>query len=143
VRRLWTPRWLLVHAGVLIGVAGFLALGWWQLGRATNGNLLSYGYAIEWPAFAVFLVWVWIKEIRKVLRSGDASAAVPESGATQHLPAPALPQPVRTTRQRPRSGPAYDDSGDEELAAYNAYLSHLNANAHRTPHEIRRSEENR
>ena len=139
MRRLWTPGWLLVHAGVLIGVVGFLALGWWQFGRASNGNLLSYGYAIEWPAFAAFLVVVWIKEMRKALRSGQAPAAVPANPADE----PLLPQPPRATRQRPRSGPAYDDSGDDELAAYNAYLSHLNAHQHLPPHEIRRTEENR
>jgi hypothetical protein len=33
----------------------------------------------------------------------------------------------RVTRQRARSGPAYDDHDDDALAAYNHYLGWLNA----------------
>jgi DNA-binding transcriptional regulator of glucitol operon len=51
VRTLLTPRWLLVHAGVVVLVVAFLLLCWWQVTRAAAGNLLSFGYAIEWPAF--------------------------------------------------------------------------------------------
>ncbi len=64
MRRLLTLRWLLVHAAVVILVVGFLLLCWWQVSRARNGNLLSFGYAIEWPAFAAFVIWVWVKEMR-------------------------------------------------------------------------------
>ena len=123
MRRLSTPRWLLVHAGVVIGVIAFLALGWWQFGRAASGNLLSYGYAVEWPAFAAFLIYVWVKEMRKVLRS--------EPPAATDTIAPPVPPPPRRTR----TGAAYDDSGDEELAAYNRYLAWLNANPHASASE--------
>jgi hypothetical protein len=148
VRRLWTPRWALVHVGLVIAVAGCLALGWWQLQRAASGNLLSFGYAIQWPAFAGFAVWVWLKEVRKALGEIDTGAPVPAErapsdpgGADPTRPdstrpdstEPAGPRPARTSRQRPRSGPAYDDSGDSELAAYNDYLAWLNAHPNANP----------
>jgi DNA-binding transcriptional regulator of glucitol operon len=116
-----------VHAGVLVLVAGFLGLGWWQLNRAKSGNLLSYGYAVEWPVFAAFVIWVWIVEMRKATadRGGTEEPATPVSAA----PAKAPPPP----RRRARNEAAYDDSDDPELAAYNHYLAWFNANPHRTP----------
>jgi hypothetical protein len=111
-----TPRWLLIHAAVVVLVIGFLALGWWQLNRAAAGNLLSFGYAIEWPAFAAFTIFVWIKEMRRA----RGIEPVPEQ----------QPQPMR--RKTQRTGPAYDDSGDDELAAYNRYLAWRNDNPHAT-----------
>ena len=37
----------------------FLALAWWQVRRAEAGNILSYGYAVEWPLFVVAAVYLW------------------------------------------------------------------------------------
>jgi len=119
---LCTPRWLLLHATALLLVVAFLALGYWQLNRAADGNLLSFGYALEWPAFAAFVVFVWIKEMRRVL-SGDRTPP-PERDRPEVPPEPS-PRPVRL--QPARTGAAYDDSDDEELASYNRYLAWRNA----------------
>jgi hypothetical protein len=113
VRTLARPGWILVHAAVVLLVIGFLLLGWWQIGRAVSGNLLSFGYAVEWPAFAAFTVYVWVKEMRRAVRQEPAE--------------PVVREPVRG---RPRDGAAYDDSDDDQLAAYNRYLAWLNANPH-------------
>ena len=112
--RLWTPKWLLIHATVVVMVVGFLALGWWQVNRAASGNLLSFGYAVEWPVFAAFTIFVWVKEMRRA--PGQAPRQITGE------------KPVRRTT--PHTGPAYDDSGDEELAAYNRYLAWRNENPH-------------
>lgn len=119
MRALWTPTWLVRHAAALILVAAFLGLGWWQISRALGGNLLSYAYAVEWPVFAAFVVYVWLREVRRTLRGDEAAPAVAE-------PPPPKPQRPR----RVRSQAAYDDSDDPELAAYNHYLAWLNANPH-------------
>jgi DNA-binding transcriptional regulator of glucitol operon len=111
-----TPRWLLIHAAVVVLVVAFLALGWWQLNRAAAGNLLSYGYAFEWPFFAAFTIFVWVKEMRRA-RGTERPPKVEQ-------------EPLRRTS--PRTGPAYDDSGDDELAAYNRYLAWRNENPHAT-----------
>lgn len=123
VRRVLTPRWLLVHAAAVVLVAGFLLLCWWQVSRAASGNLLSFGYAIEWPVFAGFVVFVWLREVRKAVH-GEAE---PEAAT-----APAQPVPPVVARRK-RNEAAYDDHDDPALAAYNHYLAWLNANPDRAP----------
>ena len=131
MRRVWTPWWIVVHVSVLVLVVGFLALGWWQVGRAAQGNLLSFGYAIEWPVFAAFVIFVWIVEMRKAVRadkpSNDGVAGEPSVDS-------AVPEaPVSAEPRRKRNEAAYDDSADPELAAYNHYLAWLNANPRGRP----------
>jgi hypothetical protein len=128
IRRVLTPRWILLHLLVVALVVAFLLLGWWQVGRAASGNLLSYGYAIQWPAFAVFVVFVWIKEIRRVLGAADQPATIDADPARPDGD-PALRRATRP--RRPAAG--WDDSDDDELAAYNHYLAWLNANPHLSP----------
>jgi len=126
MRRVWTPWWIVVHLSVLVLVVGFLALGWWQVNRAAEGNLLSYGYAVEWPAFAGFLIFVWIREMRKAVRSGTEPAA--EADAV-----PVKTATVRSATRGARKAAAYDDSDDPALAAYNHYLAWLNEHPNATP----------
>jgi hypothetical protein len=126
VRVLLRPGWVIRHVAVVILVASFLGLAWWQVTRAVAGNLLSYAYAVEWPVFAGFVIFVWVKEMRRAL----AEAHPPQA------PTPARPAPA------PRSAPArasaaYDDSDDPELAAYNRYLGWLAANPDRSPADYR------
>jgi hypothetical protein len=125
VRRFLTPRWLLRHLATLGLVAAFLALGWWQVGRAAGGNSLSLGYAIEWPVFALFVIFVWYREIRAELRRASG------------VPAPAPPPPVAAVAVPERRPVVPDTAEDPELAAYNRYLEWLNANPDRRPSDYR------
>jgi DNA-binding transcriptional regulator of glucitol operon len=118
-----TPRWVLIHATVVVLVVAFGLLCWWQVGRAASGNLLSFGYAVEWPAFAVFVVYVWIKEMRAALHREQPKQSEPAVSKD------------RARVQRPRNEAAYDESDDPELAAYNRYLAWLNANPHASRNE--------
>ena len=136
MRTLWTPRWLLVHAAAVVLVVGFVLLCWWQVTRAASGNLLSFGYAIEWPAFAAFVVYVWVKEARQAVRRQNGSAPAGDGPATDSEPA-VQTGPARVRRSQIRNEAAYDDSGDPDLAAYNRYLAWLNANPHASPSEYR------
>jgi hypothetical protein len=120
-----------VHFGVLVLVAAFLALGWWQITRAAQGNALSFGYAIEWPVFAAFVVAVWIVEMRKVVREPTAEA--PPVTAQDPAERPAAEPVVPARRRRPRNEAAYDDSDDPQLAAYNHYLGWLNTHPYASP----------
>jgi DNA-binding transcriptional regulator of glucitol operon len=102
------PRWIAWHSFVVVATIGMLFLGDWQLHRAESGNELSWAYTFEWPLFAIFTVYFWIKSLRDELREHGAAAdaepgplsAVPASGgagiladrgavATSTTPAPA------------------------------------------------------
>ena len=71
------PRWLAWHAFAVLATLGMLYLGDWQLHRAESGNELSWAYTFEWPLFAVFGVYFWIKTLRDELRQQAAAAAGP------------------------------------------------------------------
>jgi hypothetical protein len=73
MRRFLTPGWVARHVLAVVLIVGFLGLGWWQLGRASAGNVLSWAYAVEWPVFAGFVAFMWVREVRLELRA-DAVA---------------------------------------------------------------------
>jgi DNA-binding transcriptional regulator of glucitol operon len=115
-RFLYTPKWLGWHLLVVASVIGMLWLGDWQLRRAEAGNPLSWAYTFEWPLFAIFAVFFWIKTIRDEAHPGDEAAPADVS-----LPAGTRPAPVgAASRDAEEAGEA-----DPELAAYNAYLARL------------------
>ncbi|WBB98346.1 hypothetical protein O7543_12070 [Solwaraspora sp. WMMA2080] len=143
MRQLWTPAWILRHLVAVALVTGFLALGWWQISRAAAGNTLSWAYAVEWPVFAAFVVFIWVREVRQARRAAPGSndgspsphSRAPHSRAP-HSRAPrrsghrdeAFGRPVRvrsTAGATVAPGPE-----DPDLAAYNDYLAWLNANPH-------------
>lgn len=156
MRRFWAPRWIARHVLMVVLVTGFLALAWWQIDRAAAGNVLSYAYAVEWPVFAGFVVFIWLRWMRDEARAAraagqdavsgsrpEASGADVAAGAggepvTVGAPSgdPGVPVGAAATaeqralavqrRRRERSA-AYDDA-DDELGAYNRYLAWLNAN---------------
>ena len=112
MKRLTTGPWLLRHAAMLVLVATFLGLGWWQLGRGRDGNALSWGYAFEWPVFAGFVVLIWLREVRIALRGGQrcpsaagttsAKSRVPEIAGVQEFDLDAA-RAARAARMAPDS----------------------------------------
>jgi DNA-binding transcriptional regulator of glucitol operon len=120
MRRFLTPGWVARHVLAVALIVGFLALGWWQLGRASAGNALSWAYTVEWPVFAAFVAFMWVREVRLELRADDPAPS-PEPAETEQA---AVRRPVRVPhRAAPVAEPA-----DPELDAYNDYLAWLNAN---------------
>lgn len=142
MKRLWTPAWIVRHVAMVVLVVAFCALGWWQISRASaGGNSSSWAYAVEWPIFAAFVVFVWWREVRHALRGPDerpagagesggpaaaapVAAGPPSTGEPHRAGAPVVRRPVRVART---TVPAQDGE-DADLAAYNRYLSWLNAN---------------
>ena len=123
-RFLVRPRWLGWHLAMVVSVAGMLALGWWQYRRAMEGNALSWAYTFEWPVFAVFAVVFWAKTIRDEF-------SPPQGGPGSDGAAPDaadLAAGIRPAGSAGRDGDQEADLGipeDEDLAAYNAYLTRL------------------
>lgn len=125
MRRFLTPRWLKWHALMVVLVVTFCVLGWWQWLRGESGNLRSFGYAFEWPAFAIFVIVFWVRMIRDELHPPEqAEPRPPPPYERQHgEQAVTLPEDEREQADE-----------DPELAAYNAYLARLNAVASSNEH---------
>ncbi|MDE3205826.1 MAG: hypothetical protein KGQ66_16585 [Acidobacteriota bacterium] len=85
---------------------------WWQLTRALSGNLLSWMYVFEWPAFAGIAAWLWWVLLTG---AGDRSAG-------PHGDPP-------DSRLAGRSAPLRWNYEDESasLRSYNSYLAALNS----------------
>ena len=146
MKGLWTPAWIARHVLAIVLVAGFLALGWWQLTRAAGGNTLSWGYTFEWPLFAGFVVFLWVREVQleRRPRPGDqppADRAGPvnpsdDNQAARRERLPGAPvtfgRPVRVPTRA--TAPADDDPA---LAAYNDYLAWLAAHPGARPGDYR------
>jgi hypothetical protein len=58
-----TRRCIWLHVITLLLVSSFILAAWWQYGAARAGNGLSWAYTFEWPAFAVYAVYMWWKMI--------------------------------------------------------------------------------
>lgn len=124
MRGLWSPAWIARHLVAIALVLGFLALGWWQYSRATGGNTLSWGYTFEWPLFAAFVVFLWVREIQHERRPpAKTQTRLPGSPVT-------VGRPVRVTSEKDTKNP---DDDDPELAAYNDYLAWLAAHPNARP----------
>ena len=122
-RFLIRPKWLGWHALMVLSVLGMLALGDWQFHRAEAGNSLSWAYTFEWPIFAVFVIVFWAKTIKDEFRPPAQAEGL--DGVA--LPAGRGGAAGLATGEAGAAG----DEDDEELAAYNAYLARLTAEASR------------
>jgi hypothetical protein len=111
----------------------FLRLGWWQLSRAEGGNALSIGYTLEWPAFAIFVVLVWLREVRVTLRK----PAPPTPVAAEDSHVPHVPGVARFDLQAARAERAARIEAAEPDSDYNTYLAWLAAHPDAKPNEYR------
>jgi hypothetical protein len=118
---LLSRRWLGRHALLLVAVAGFLALGRWQWARADAGNARSFGYAFEWPLFALCAVFWWGRTLRLELHPPAelppvTGAGVPDSTGMRD----SIGMPDSTGTDSAGLG-----EEDQQLAEYNRYLAWL------------------
>jgi hypothetical protein len=84
-----TRRCLGLHALTLVLVSSFILAAWWQYESALGGNGLSWAYVFEWPAFAVYAVYMWWKLIHDKRTAFDRLWA-----AKQHAAADAFGTPL-------------------------------------------------
>jgi hypothetical protein len=118
---------------MVVLVVAFLGLGYWQLIRARTGNALSFGYAVEWPFFAIFVVFVWYRELRNHRQGEQPPQAAP-------VAEPVLVRAGRDAAAVPVAIAAEPAEGtDPELDEYNRLLAWLAANPGRRPADYRRS----
>jgi len=81
MRKYLTWRCIGLHATVLVLVPAFLFAGWWQYHVALGGNDLGWVYTVEWPAFAVYAVYIWWKLIHDQSTSFDRLWAAKQRAA--------------------------------------------------------------
>ena len=48
-----------LHLSLIVWILVCALAAWWQVGRAVQGNSLSYLYAIEWPVIGVLGILGW------------------------------------------------------------------------------------
>ena len=61
-------RWSCVvrlHIPFLVGVAGCLFAGWFELTRARAGREVAWLYAFEWPLYAILGTYVWWRTLHE------------------------------------------------------------------------------
>ncbi|AHH95410.1 hypothetical protein GCM10010174_59260 [Kutzneria viridogrisea] len=130
VRRLLTPRWLLLHAVAVLAMLVCFRLGWWQWDRSqeAGGTFQNLGYALQWPLFGLFVPFMYWRMYKL-----DQERAAAEDAQQAEAAVPAVPeQPV--SQDPPRRSPtewrraaAVEQPEDKALAEYNSYLAQLNA----------------
>jgi hypothetical protein len=85
----FTRRCIWLHVVTLLLVSSFILAAWWQYGAALGGNGLSWAYVFEWPAFAIYAVYMWWKLIHDKETAFDRLWA-----ARQHAAADAFGTPL-------------------------------------------------
>jgi DNA-binding transcriptional regulator of glucitol operon len=120
-----------VAALLFVPACGLAA--WWQVTRATDGNGLSYLYAVEWPIFAILSVYFWWMLIHTDYESVGLRGMRSQVTVTAPAGAAASPGPAPSPVVVPDTVPEHFGLPvDDELAAYNARLAELAARGPKT-----------
>jgi len=99
---------------VIVAALACLGLAWWQWQRfeSASGTGQNLGYALQWPLFAVFVIYAY----RKFVRYEEEPPQPHKADTVAEIPPGLLPE-------RPK--PATGQPDDPALAEYNAYLATL------------------
>jgi DNA-binding transcriptional regulator of glucitol operon len=110
----WGPRAMALHVSLIVWMGMCATAAWWQVGRAVEGNALSFMYAIEWPVFGVLgvLGWFAMLNLEKVSASKETERREYE-------------ERMRAQAQAARARAREADAEDPALAAYNDHLASL------------------
>lgn len=151
---LLTARWLLLHLLFVAAVVATGFLAWWQWDRAheAGGSFQNLGYALQWPMFGAFTLFLWYRVARMHLhetfasegtdaQSSDAQSSDAQSPDAQSSDARAAdgagrapagsiePGALGRSNRRLVPPPAerVDSAEDPQMAEYNRYLAELNS----------------
>jgi DNA-binding transcriptional regulator of glucitol operon len=105
-------RAFVLHVVLLCWLAMSAVAAWWQVGRAVQGNSLSFLYAIEWPVIGVLgvLGWYALLNLEKVTANQEQARREYEES-------------MRVQARAARDAAAEQE--DPTLAAYNDHLADL------------------
>ena len=100
----------MLHLALVAWVSGCVAASIWQIGRAFDGNALSFLYSVLWPLFAVGGVFGWW-----------ALVHLEEISEAQAAERRAYEEQMRVEAQIARNLAVEPE--DPQLAAYNDHLA--------------------
>ncbi|MEU0538854.1 transcriptional regulator [Nocardia sp. NPDC005978] len=124
---------------VIVAFAACLALGYWQWTRYESGSGTgqNLGYALQWPLFAGFVIFAYVRFVRleKAARDEVAQQGDPGGADASDHGAASAPRPRRVTSAAPREIPAgllperpkAAAEADAQTTEYNRYLAELHA----------------
>lgn len=122
-----SPKWVIGHLIVVAIAVTTTLLGHWQLIVSDRKHFApqNFGYALQWWAFTIFGIAMWIKIIHDHARS-----IAERAGDCPPRPPVAQPEPQVTYRHyvMPQGGGEHG-TVDDTHAAYNDYLERLHAHA--------------
>ncbi len=92
-RRFLAPKWVFGHLLVLAAAITMVFLGRWQLdvSNARHFDLQNFGYALQWWAFSIFAVLMWLKVLRDIIKHDPKTAGRAQAGRARRGAA-GLPQ---------------------------------------------------
>ncbi len=110
----WGPRAIGLHLALLVWIVLCAVAAWWQVGRAIQGNSLSFMYAIEWPVFAILgvLGWYALLNMERVTEAKESARREYEDR-------------MRAEAAAARLAAQAEEVEDPALAAYNDHLAEL------------------
>ncbi len=110
-RKYFSLRAIGLHFALILWLVLCALAAWWQVGRAVQGNSLSYLYSVEWPVIGVMGILGWwnMLHMDKVTESKERSRREYE-------------EKMRAEAQAARAGAPEEDP---TLAAYNDHLARL------------------
>ncbi len=107
-----SKRALLAHLCLALWIPACIWLAVWQASRASAGNSLSYVYALEWPALALFGLWGWWMLLH-------TEKPTPEQVAERQA------EEAKARAAAKAEAEARTADVDPEMAAYNEHLKAL------------------
>lgn len=123
------PRRLALIVLVLVAAGGCLGLGYWQWTRfeEVGGTYQNLGYALQWPAFAIFCVYAYRRFVRLEAEEHDAETTgrprASEPTSPTEIPEDLLPTRPRTVAEA--RAEESDDPDAQQINEYNEYLAQL------------------
>jgi DNA-binding transcriptional regulator of glucitol operon len=119
------PGWVALHLITVALIVTMVLLGRWQLdvSNSKHFDLQNFGYALQWWAFSVFVLVMWVRVVRDGMHrhSNGSQRAEPEQ--------PQQPPVAYRRYVMPQSSDAPAVAVDSEQAAYNDYLARLAADS--------------
>ena len=100
-----------LHIALITWVVVCALAAWWQVGRAVQGNSLSFLYSVEWPVIGVLGILGWYSMLN--MEKTTEEKEVERRAYEEKMRADALAARERATEE------------DPSLAAYNAHLANL------------------